>query len=114
VADRLQERFVKPLALDRLCALVEPAMREAEGSGDRPAFARLRRELEAYTATPTGVGLDVPAWLRRLELEVQRVQATHTRLAALAENYFRVPRRPLTYEDVERQLREWDRPALPR
>src|SRR5262249_37949901 len=29
VTDRLQERFVKPLALDRLCALIEPAMEEA-------------------------------------------------------------------------------------
>src|SRR5205807_4309553 len=28
VADRLQERFVKPLALDRLCALIEPVMEE--------------------------------------------------------------------------------------
>jgi hypothetical protein len=114
VADRLNERFVKPLALDRLCALVEPSMREGrQESGPRPAFGRLRRELEAYTATPTGVGLDVPGWLRRMELEVQRVQATHTRLAALAENYFRVPRRPLNYEEVERQLRDWERPALP-
>src|SRR5438874_1972178 len=29
VADLVQERFVKPLALDRLCALIEPAMLEA-------------------------------------------------------------------------------------
>src|SRR5207244_1358933 len=66
VADRLNERFVKPLALDRLCALVEPAMEEARREGNRPAFARLRKEVEAFTATPAGVGLDVPAWLRRL------------------------------------------------
>jgi hypothetical protein len=114
ITDRLQERFVKPLALDRLCALVEPAMKEARTAGERPAFVRLRRELAAYTTTPTGVGLDVPSWLRRLELEVQRVQATQTRLAALAEQHFRVPRRPLSPEEVERQLRDWERPALPR
>src|SRR5205823_4151690 len=95
IADRIQERFVKPLALDRLCALVEPciaaaptqASRERErpewsspvahapGSPRSPAapgagpFQRLQAELAAYTATPTGVGLDVPAWLRRLEGE---------------------------------------------
>jgi hypothetical protein len=113
VMDRLNERFVKPLALDRLCALIEPAMGEARRDGDRPAFARLRTEVEAFTATPTGVGLDVPAWLRRLEMEVQRVQAAHTTMAALAEGFFRIPRRPLTYDDLQQQLREWERPALP-
>jgi hypothetical protein len=113
VADRLNERFVKPLALDRLCALIEPAMAEARRDGDRPAFARLRKEVEAFTETPTGVGLDVPAWLRRLEMEVQRVQAAHTTMAALAEGFFRIPRRPLTFEELQQQLREWERPTLP-
>jgi hypothetical protein len=113
VADRLGERFVKPLALDRLCALIEPAMAEARGGGDRPAFRRLREELAAYTATPTGVGLDVPFWLRRLEMEVHRVHAARTAVAALAEDFFRVPRRPLAYDEVRRQLGDWERPALP-
>jgi hypothetical protein len=113
VSDRLNERFVKPLALDRLCALIEPSMDEARRGGDRPAFARLRQELAAYTATPTGVGLDVPFWLRRLEMEVHRVQATHTTIAVLAEHFFRVPRRPLAYDELQQQLREWGRPALP-
>jgi hypothetical protein len=113
VSDRLNERFVKPLALDRLCALIEPAMEEARREGERPAFARLREELAAYTATPTGVGLDVPFWLRRLEMEVHRVQATHTTIAVLAEHFFRVPRRPLAFDELQQQLREWGRPALP-
>jgi hypothetical protein len=113
VSDRLGERFVKPLALDRLAALIEPAMTEARRDGPRPAFARLRDELPAYTTTPSGVGLDVPYWLRRLEMEVRRVQATQTTIAVLAESFFRVPRRPLAYDDLQRQLREWGRPALP-
>jgi hypothetical protein len=113
VADRLGERFVKPLALDRLCALIEPAMVESRGGGERPAFGRLQEELRDYTATPFGVGLDVPYWLRRLEMEVHRVQATHTTIGALAEGFFRVPRRPLSYEDLLRQLRGWERPPLP-
>ncbi len=113
VSDHLNERFVKPLALDRLAALIEPAMTDARREGPRPAFARLRDELPAYTATPAGVGLDVPYWLRRLEMEVRRVQATQTTIAVLAESFFRVPRRPLPYEEVQRQLHEWGRPALP-
>jgi hypothetical protein len=114
VADRLGERFVKPLALDRLCALVEPAMREARAGGGTPSFDRLQQELTTFTQAPAGVGLDVPGWLRRLEMEVHRVQATHTAIARLAEDFFRVPRQPLSPEEVQRQLRDWDRPALPR
>jgi hypothetical protein len=114
VSDRLNERFVKPLALDRLCALVEPCVREARQGEQRASFARLGQELASYTATPTGVGLDVPAWLRRLEAEVHRVQAGYSTVAALAESFFRIPRRVLSYEEVQRQVRDWERPALPR
>jgi len=114
VGDRLNERFVKPLALDRLCALIEPAMREARrgepGAAELTAFARLRQELHGFTDKPVGVGLDVPFWLRRLEMEVHRVQATQTTLAVLAEGFFRIPRRPLPFEEIQRQLRDWDRP----
>jgi hypothetical protein len=116
IRDRLNERFVKPLALDRLCALIDPCLREARQDGpeeDRPAFRRLQAELRTYTASPTGVGLDVPAWLRRLESEIHRVQANRTTVAVLAENFFRIPRRPVSHEEVQRQLREWERPALP-
>ncbi|HEY7315757.1 MAG TPA: hypothetical protein VH643_40885 [Gemmataceae bacterium] len=113
IRDRLGERFIKPLALDRLCALIEPAMREARQDGEQPAFARLQRELQTFTATPMGVGLDVPFWLRRLEMEVHRVQAARTTIAVLAENFFRVPRRPLSWDELQRQLGDWDRPSLP-
>jgi hypothetical protein len=116
IRDRLNERFVKPLALDRLCALIDPCLREARQDGpeeDRPAFRHLQAELRTYTTSPTGVGLDVPSWLRRLEAEVHRVQANRTTVAVLAENFFRIPRRPVSHEEVQRQLREWERPALP-
>ncbi len=112
IGDRLQERFVKPLALDRLCALIEPAMSEARVGGGG-AFDGLRRELASYTATPVGVGLDVPFWLRRMEMEVSRVQATQTTVAALAEHFFRVPRQVLSHDELLRQLQDWERPALP-
>jgi hypothetical protein len=107
ISDRLNERFVKPLALDRLRALVEPAIKEAPGGG--PTFARLHEELRAYTATPTGVGLDVPAWLRSMEAEVRHVLTTRSTLAVLAEGFYRVARRPFSLDDFKRQLEEWER-----
>jgi hypothetical protein len=111
IADRLQERFVKPLSLDRLCALLEPAMREArEERGPHTAFTRFCQEMEKHTATPSGVGLDVPFWLRRLETEVNRIQARQTTIAVLAENFFRVPRRNVSFEELDAQLREWNQP----
>jgi hypothetical protein len=110
VADRLKERFVQPLALDRLCALIEPAMEEARQAGPTPEFDRLREELQVYAATPTGVGLDVPPWLRQLEAEVQRVRAAHTSLAELAEGLFQMPERLLSFEEMQQQLQEWEKP----
>jgi hypothetical protein len=111
IGDRLQERFVKPLALDRLRALVEPAIQESQQGGTAPSFIRLQEELQAYTATPTGVGLDVPAWLRSLEAEVHRVLATRSTLAVLAESFTRVERRHVSLDELKRQLEEWERTA---
>ncbi|HLJ93099.1 MAG TPA: hypothetical protein VKU02_07895, partial [Gemmataceae bacterium] len=110
VADRLQERFVKPLALDRLCALIEPAMAEARTSGEGLSFGRLEKELQVLTANPTGVGLDVPHWLRRLEQEVQRVRTGHTAIAVLAEGFLHVPKRALTVQELKQQVEDWEKP----
>jgi hypothetical protein len=107
VADRLGERFVKPLALDRLCAMIEPAMAEARRGGPGEAFAQLERELESYTETTTGVGLDVPHWLRRLEAEVNRVQQGRTVIANLAENLFQIPRVPVPFDELRQQFEGW-------
>jgi hypothetical protein len=107
VADRIQERFVKQLDLDRLCALAGPAMDEADRP-EHPSFVRLEAELQPYRDSPAGVGLDVPHWLRRLEQEVQRVWNMRSALAALAEHFARVPRRPLAFAELDEQLREWD------
>ena len=107
VRDRLGERFVAPLAVDRLCALLTPAWQAARtGAGeDNPAFAQLLRETEAFAAVPVGVGLEVPAWLRRLEAEVYRLGHEPPRPAA-----DRTPAR-LTLAELRRQLtQDWAKP----
>src|SRR5205823_5131104 len=83
ISDRLEERFVKPLRLDRLAALIGPAVDEAKLEGDHPTFVQLKKDLQQFASAPTGVGLDAPAWLRRLEMETQRVHATKTAVAVL-------------------------------
>jgi len=73
VADRILERFVQPMTIDRMRALVGPAMRDAESNRDSKAFFLLEQECELMTRYPTGVGLDVPAWLGALEEEVEQL-----------------------------------------
>ncbi len=109
VSDRLYERFVKPLTFDRLCALVGPAMAEPRGPDAAAAFARLETELRQQAATPTGVGLDVPQWLRQVEAEVQRVRAARSAVGTLAEQRLRVPRKVLSIQEVKQQLGDWEK-----
>jgi hypothetical protein len=71
VADRLSERFVQPLHIDRLCALVEPAIHNPDLEAAQGAFELLEKEAEALTKQPMGVGLEVPAWLVQLDQEVE-------------------------------------------
>lgn len=110
VADRVAERFVKPLALDRLCAHVEPAMEEAREGPGGPAFVRLETELQALAATPAGVGLDVPEWLRRLAMEVQAVRAARATSEQFGESLFEMPHRSLRRAELEEQMSNWEQP----
>ena len=80
VADRLAERFVRPMAIDRMRALVKPAMDEACRPGPKRAFELLEHETELLARESTGIGFDVPVWLLALEEEVDRArEPTHRR-----------------------------------
>jgi hypothetical protein len=110
VADRIQERFVKPLLYDGLCALVEPAMEEAGRPDGSSWFSELERAIDEQTTHPTGVGLDVPAWLQALEAEVHRLQAKRSGTNVQEELHPRVPRRLLSYDELDEQIQEWQKP----
>jgi len=75
IADRLGERFVQPLAIDRLRALVGPAMEELKRGGPTRSFRLLEKGISDLTRQPAGVGFEVPSWLDALEEEVDRLQA---------------------------------------
>ncbi|HEV8058788.1 MAG TPA: hypothetical protein VGP68_02890 [Gemmataceae bacterium] len=112
VADRIGEQFTRPLALDRVCALVEPAMAGAGPEGASPAFDNLVAAIEPLASNPSGVGLDVPHWLRRLEAEVERIRSRATHAGTLPEDTLRVERAVLTVDELRRQLESWDTPLL--
>ena len=102
IAQRLAERFVRPMEIDQLCALMRPAVDELRDAGDavrssgfsrslppeggttnvrrRRAFrppARLRRfeeEIDRFTAQPSGAGYELPGWLDALERELDQLE----------------------------------------
>jgi hypothetical protein len=112
IADRLGERFVRPLLVDRLCALIGPAMDEAPGrlhpsevpAGEPTSFSRLESGLEDFTREVSGAGFDVPAWLEALEQEVDRVLSDGPEEEELPDPELPVMQVRLSREEVRREV----------
>ncbi|MCI0357452.1 MAG: hypothetical protein L0211_03080 [Planctomycetaceae bacterium] len=108
VADRLAERFVRPLAIDRIRALVAPAIDEAQSAAkDCPKFEMLKHDTEYLTREPTGVGLDVPAWLVALEEEVEQALRPEYQRRQDDELSRIVPLVVLSQQQARKQLDDW-------
>jgi hypothetical protein len=110
VTDHLAERFVRPLVIDRVRALVKPAMdavRSGTAAASESPFELLEQETAELTQEPTGVGLEVPAWLASLEQEVaERWHTGHLdrphRAGPLLDQV------NLTLDNIEQQLTDWE------
>ena len=72
VGRRLEGRFAHQLQIDRLRALVEPAMSRPRSRESQKAFDLLQIESQAFLRSTSGVGVDLPEWLAELENEVQQ------------------------------------------
>ena len=103
IAERLNERFTRPLAIDRVRALVKPAM-DAAGSGDRTAFAALEEEIESLSREPAGAGLDVPDWLSALEDEVSMVRCAKRHRETGDDALRRIEQVRLGWDELQQQL----------
>jgi hypothetical protein len=115
VTDRLAERFVRPLAIDRVRALVAPAAEESQTGGPAANFALLEQEAGELAQEPCGAGLDLPDWLESLEEEVDRVTASHgstaaQQVATSGDPLEQLPWTRLTWEEIQTQLTDWDSP----
>jgi hypothetical protein len=104
VADRIQERFVQPMTIDRMRALVAPSMRDAETNSPSTAFELLEQEAEILTQHPTGVGLDVPAWIDALEEEVDSLARKRTNNQLDPHSLMTIEFIPLTQQQLDEQL----------
>lgn len=108
VADRINERFVRPLIIDRIRALVEPAMAEAKDEcSEQTHFEILKSETDQLTSDPTGVGLDVPEWLEALEDEVDRLIVKEMRDGDPPHIDELMPQASIKYEEIEKQVEDW-------
>lgn len=77
VGRRLEGRFGHQMQIDRLKALVAPAMRNPGSIASERAFELLTYEARAFSRTTMGVGIDLPAWLAALENEVHQNLVQH-------------------------------------
>ncbi len=107
VADRIHERFLRPLVIDRMRALVEPATRHHS----LEAFAILEHETSQLMQKPSGVGFDPPAWLLALDEELRRVRAGTRQPDEQRLFEALLPTVELTIEDVQRQIEKWNLPS---
>lgn len=104
IADRILERFVQPMTIDRMRAMVEPSTLDAEANRESVSFELLEREAELLTRHPTGVGIDMPAWLAALEEEVELVAKRRGGNEIDFMSLVTIPIRNLAKDDLSQQL----------
>ena len=105
VADRIGERFVRPLAVDRLCALVRPAIDELRDGRDPAIFRQLEEQIGPFTSELSGAGFEVPAWLDALEQEVDQLQSPTESDDISLDPHLNVPEVHLSADEARRQVK---------
>ena len=107
VSDRLNEQFIKPLAVNRMLALLPQVVADAQAQrGESVSFDTLRREIDGYLTDSTGSGIELPAWMQNLEKEVQRINLPSSATSP-AEAEFNVTPRNITLDEMTKQLDSW-------
>jgi hypothetical protein len=105
IAERLGERFTRPLAIDRVRGLVEPAINAVDRNNQAP-FDALRQEIASLAHEPAGAGLDLPDWLEALEEEVTMVRCSHRHRQPSDDVLRRIEQVRLSWDDWQQQIGE--------
>lgn len=114
IFDHVNQRFIKPLSVNRMLAHVDRSVRDASaGRKTSAAFRRLRKEIDSYMEDSWGSGVDVPAWLRTLDQEVDEVLHPAEGGRPGAEAALEFPAVVLGIRDFRQQLRRWKEPLAP-
>jgi len=109
ISDRLSEQFVKPLAVNRMRALLPEVLRDSRlGRTASPAFAALKAEIDEYLNTTNGSGIDVPSWLRTLEREIDRLLDDGSVAFEAVETSRFHPAATLSWNRLQMELQKWE------
>lgn len=113
ISDRLNERFVKPLAVNRMLALVEPAMRKNKSTEEAQLkFDQLHQEITQYMEDSSGSAIDIPQWLQDVEREVSRLEAPSDYIKS-PELELRTDPVLIDEKEVRHQLETWSQTIQP-
>lgn len=74
IHERLSERFVRPLQIDRMCGLIPESIRQAKRGEDAEVFRQLETQVEYFVEHQSGIGFETPEWLNVLQDEVADCQ----------------------------------------
>lgn len=108
IGDLLSERFVRPLAIDRVKSLVRPAIDELRRGEPTTTFHLLEQEIAEFTDHPTGSGLDVPTWLQALEEEAELALTPWGHPDVLESEAELLPWSELSRDEIQQQIRSWE------
>ncbi|WP_425396142.1 hypothetical protein [Aeoliella sp.] len=106
IAERLGERFIRSLTVDRLRALAAPAIEAIDAEREDGSFEALESEITSLIAEPCGAGLDVPDWVAALEDEVTTIRRTRRHHPPEDSLLARIDQVSLKWEDLRKQLGE--------
>lgn len=127
ISNHLRERFVKPLSVNTMVALLGPACAPAVpttetapksrgATSHKPdPFRLLQKLVDEYLKSTSGSGLEVPPWLRQLEDELNRVQDSDLATGSLdLDADLDLPPCLLNLRETKQQLRQWRDPLTGR
>jgi DNA-binding transcriptional MerR regulator len=109
IAEHLGERFVQPLEIDQLCALLRPAINEIRDGRPSEKIRQLEEHIARFTEHPSGAGFELPEWLESLEQEMDRVQWESDEMnddPMLLDPLINLPQRRLSWNETQLQIKQ--------
>ena len=114
ITDHLRERFVKPLAVNRMLSLVQQSVDDAQaGKLDSNSFELLSDEVDEYLDDSWGSGIDIPDWLQALEREVSETSQPDDGGRPGTEADLNLPTVLVSRRDFQFQARKWKESLAP-
>ena len=108
ITDHLRERFVKPLAVNRMLALVDQSVKDSRaGKESSRAFSLLSNAVNDYLEDSWGSGVDIPEWLRLLEKEVVEASQPENGGGFGVEADIDIPALTISRVEFGKQAAEW-------